>query len=184
MAILKGNDRKRALSAAKAVAIELGSTGATFPCAVANAEAAIGGRLTRGERATLQEYFDDAVIRATRRAAKPPTAVTPITRAGAAKLSHVDAAAVQAAANRVAARGDGFAGHKSVFISDVAAELGIQLRDLDAFKDLLRPMGRAGLVRMSRADLVEAMDPGKVDMSEMFVLGGSSGPTWHFVNAR
>lgn len=67
-------------------------------------------------------------------------------------------------------------GDNKVFISEVH-RLFPQEMDLDTFKEWLLKAQRAGLVPLSRADLVEAMDPELVARSELPYLGA----TFHFV---
>lgn len=64
------------------------------------------------------------------------------------------------------------------FISDLWARLGTRAApSLQAFKERLFQAHQARLLSMSRADLVEAMPPDKVAVSEFEYLGS----TWHFV---
>lgn len=176
--MLKGKDRARAFASAKETAVRLGYAGDAngMATAIRQAEAAIGGKLTKGEKLTLQEYFDGALARA-----KPAKSIAPASRR---PLANIDANAVNAAAKRLADAGRGFEGGGNVFICDVADALDVPKSDMEAFKDMIRSMARARLVHLGRADLVEAMDPRKVDASEMSALGGptSSGPVWHFVS--
>jgi hypothetical protein len=71
-----------------------------------------------------------------------------------------------------------FGGDK-IFISHVWHTLKHQVRGLDerAFKDRLLEANRARLLSLSRADLVEAMDPADVAASETRYLGA----TFHFI---
>lgn len=69
---------------------------------------------------------------------------------------------VNAAADRVIARGAGFGG--KAFISDVASEVGMPLERL---APLLLRFRQAGWVELDRADLVAALDPAKVKASEL-----------------
>ncbi|WP_434042298.1 MULTISPECIES: hypothetical protein [Sorangium] len=71
-------------------------------------------------------------------------------------------------------------GNNKVFISHVFRELvdgGVVAEDLDAFKDRLVRAHFHGSLSLSRADLVEAMDPEDVDESET----QRDGSTFHFV---
>ena len=67
------------------------------------------------------------------------------------------------AACRVVKRGDAFGGRR-VFISDVAAEVGLPVKRL---APLLATWQRLGWVELVRADFRGAMDPAKVDASEI-----------------
>ena len=71
-----------------------------------------------------------------------------------------------------------FGGDK-IFISHVWHALRNQVRGLDeqTFKDRLLEANRARLLSLSRADLVEAMDPADVSASETRYLGA----TFHFI---
>jgi hypothetical protein len=70
-------------------------------------------------------------------------------------------------------------GTDKVFISHVWRALRDQLQGLEeqAFKDRLVEANRARLLSLSRADLVEAMDPADVSASETRYLGA----TFHFI---
>ncbi|HKA87997.1 MAG TPA: hypothetical protein VKE22_10040 [Haliangiales bacterium] len=68
-------------------------------------------------------------------------------------------------------------GDNKVFISHVHAALADPALDLPAFKARLVDAHRQGLVTLTRADLVEAMDPADVAASETRYLGA----TFHFV---
>lgn len=71
-------------------------------------------------------------------------------------------------------------GDDKVFISHVLRQLtdeGAGVNDAEAFKDRLVSVHRRGLLSLSRADLVEAMDPKDVDASETRYLSA----TFHFV---
>ncbi|WP_437996476.1 hypothetical protein WMF26_36310 [Sorangium sp. So ce185] len=71
-------------------------------------------------------------------------------------------------------------GDNKVFISHVFRKLvngGLVAGDLDAFKDRLVSAHFQGFLSLSRADLVEAMDPEDVDESET----QRDGSTFHFV---
>ncbi len=81
---------------------------------------------------------------------------------------------VQAAAG---ASPTGRFGDNKVFISHVHAALADPALDLPAFKARLLDAHRQGLVTLTRADLVEAMDPTDVAASETRYLGA----TFHFV---
>jgi hypothetical protein len=72
---------------------------------------------------------------------------------------------------------DGRFGDNKVFISHVHRSLGVPGLDLEAFKKRLVEAQRAGLVDLSRADLVEAMSPEDVRASETHYLDA----TFHFV---
>ncbi len=74
----------------------------------------------------------------------------------------------------------GHFGENKVFISHIFRKLleeGAVEADSDAFKDRLVAVHRGGLLSLSRADLVGAMDPKDVDSSEARYLGA----TFHFV---
>jgi hypothetical protein len=71
-------------------------------------------------------------------------------------------------------------GDDKVFISHVLRQLtneGASINDADAFKGRLVDVHRSGLLSLSRADLVEAMDPKDVNASETRYLNA----TFHFV---
>ncbi|HEX8824476.1 MAG TPA: hypothetical protein VF794_31430 [Archangium sp.] len=70
-------------------------------------------------------------------------------------------------------------GEDKIFISHVWRTLREQARGLDerTFKDKLVEANRARLLTLSRADLVEAMDPADVSASETRYLGA----TFHFI---
>ncbi|XXY45980.1 hypothetical protein WME91_38850 [Sorangium sp. So ce269] len=72
-------------------------------------------------------------------------------------------------------------GEQKVFVSHVWSEYqrrdGASARDLDDFKQLLVRANQAGLLSLSRADLVEEMNPADVKRSEISSLGA----TFHFV---
>jgi len=70
-------------------------------------------------------------------------------------------------------------GEDKIFISHVWRTLRDQARNLDerTFKDKLVEANRARLLNLSRADLVEAMDPADVSESETQYLG----VTFHFI---
>lgn len=72
-------------------------------------------------------------------------------------------------------------GEHKVFVSHVLAELKRRepegIADLGDFKQRLLRANQAGLLSLSRADLVEAMDPADVRASEISSLGA----TFHFV---
>jgi len=64
------------------------------------------------------------------------------------------------------------------FFSDVWARVGTRAApSLEAFKQKLIEAHRAGFLRIARADLVEAMPPGKVDASEARYMSAS----FHFL---
>lgn len=86
--------------------------------------------------------------------------------------------AVNAAARDVLAERRGWGEHKA-FILDVFGKLAAlnPTMTLDGFKALLIELQRDGSVDLSRADLPEAMDSGKVRRSEIASLGS----TYHFV---
>jgi len=90
------------------------------------------------------------------------------------------ATAVRAAAVTAARADSGRLGHK-VFISAVWRHLHGDPRfaamPIDRFKQLLVDANREGLLTLTRADLVTAMDPGEVAASEIRHLGA----TFHFV---
>ena len=94
-----------------------------------------------------------------------------------AKTVPVTAAQVEEAARAVIRAGGGFGSNKA-FIAEVYAALSaLSGLTLDAFKVQLYRMQRAGSVNLSRADLVEAMDPEMVRRSHM-----SDGISdWNFV---
>ncbi|WP_437950752.1 hypothetical protein WME98_08010 [Sorangium sp. So ce296] len=72
-------------------------------------------------------------------------------------------------------------GDQKVFVSHVWNEYqrrdGGSTGDLDAFKQMLVRANQAGFLSLSRADLVEEMDPADVQRSEIASLGA----TFHFV---
>ncbi len=81
---------------------------------------------------------------------------------------------------RAAARTEqGRFGDDRVFIAAVWRTLGSAL-PLEEFKERLVVANRAGLVRLTRADLVEAMDPAEVSASATHYLNA----TFHFVEAE
>ncbi|HYO70155.1 MAG TPA: hypothetical protein VEU33_29170, partial [Archangium sp.] len=103
------------------------------------------------------------------------------------ELAHFDAAAredLQTFAERVrqAAKSaaSGRFGEDKIFISHVWRSLQGQLRGLDeqSFKSRLIEANRARFLSLSRADLVEAMDPADVSASETRYLGA----TFHFIS--
>lgn len=108
-------------------------------------------------------------------AASPPTTRTP--QDHAAELRAFSQRAIAAAC----ASQTGRWGDRKVFVSHVWGEY--QRRDagsavgLDAFKDMLVRANQAGLVSLSRADLVEEMDADDVRRSEIASLGA----TFHFI---
>lgn len=119
--------------------------------------------------ADLQAVIDQPAPRGARRATKPPAS-----RA----LSDQDLAAeVHAALRRVGP--DGRFGSRKVFISALwnAMPGGMSL---EQFKRRLVDLNRASLIELARADLVAAMDPELVQMSETSSLGS----TYHFVVDR
>jgi hypothetical protein len=73
--------------------------------------------------------------------------------------------------------GDGRFGPDKLFVSALLRALPHE-RDPAAFKDRLLQAHRAGLLALSRADLVEAMDPREVESSEIRYMGA----TFHFLN--
>ena len=82
--------------------------------------------------------------------------------------------------NLAAARAEeGRFGDDRVFIAAVWRELDSEL-SLDEFKRHLIEANRTGLVRLTRADLIPAMDPEQVSASETHYLNA----TFHFVEAR
>jgi hypothetical protein len=72
---------------------------------------------------------------------------------------------------------DGRFGPDKLFVSALLRALPHE-RDPAAFKDRLLQAHRAGLLALSRADLVEAMDPREVESSEIRYMGA----TFHFLN--
>jgi len=72
---------------------------------------------------------------------------------------------------------DGRFGPDKLFVSALLRALPHE-RDPAAFKDRLLQAHRAGLVALSRADLVEAMDPREVETSGIRYMGA----TFHFLN--
>jgi hypothetical protein len=71
-------------------------------------------------------------------------------------------------------------GDNKVFISHVMRQLeadGLAISDVKAFKDRLVTAHRGKLLALSRADLVQAMEPADVEESETLYLNGS----FHFV---
>jgi hypothetical protein len=70
-------------------------------------------------------------------------------------------------------------GDEKVFISHVHRAMGDGSLSLEAFKERLVAAQRAGLVELSRADLVGAMPEGDVRASEIDSLGAS----FHFIRA-
>lgn len=71
-------------------------------------------------------------------------------------------------------------GERKVFISHVFRALvreGVIADDADAFKERLVSAHRKGLLSLSRADLVEAMEPEDVEASEARYLSAS----FHFI---
>ena len=91
-----------------------------------------------------------------------------------------DLPTLAAAVKDAAARAEGRFGRK-VFIAAVWRALIDDARfaslSLDRFKQLLVAANRDGLLELTRADLVGAMDPGLVAASEIDDLGS----TFHFV---
>jgi hypothetical protein len=83
---------------------------------------------------------------------------------------------VQAAARRCTS---GRFGQNKVFIAHVWREVRSELNEMqiDAFKDLLARANNRGLVSLSRADLVEAMEPRDVEESEIPYLNAR----FHFI---
>lgn len=72
-------------------------------------------------------------------------------------------------------------GDDKVFISHIVQQLeagGYAVGDVEAFKNRLVAVHRGRLLSMSRADLVQAMDPGDVDASETKYLSAR----FHFVS--
>ena len=84
-------------------------------------------------------------------------------------------AQVIATASQLLGTASGY-GDNKVFVSEVYRIGGFEM-SLDAFKTQLLAAQRAGLVSLSRADLVEAMDPALVAKSEVRYLGAA----FHFV---
>ena len=72
---------------------------------------------------------------------------------------------------------DGRFGPDKLFVSALLRALPHE-RDPTALKDRLLQAHRAGLLALSRADLVEAMDPREVESSEIRYMGA----TFHFLN--
>ncbi len=73
-------------------------------------------------------------------------------------------------------------GDDKVFISEVAKNLGVPDRDLERFKRRMVEAHVAGLLELSRADLVEAMDPRQVEESE--TRHGHTSGMYNFVRIR
>jgi hypothetical protein len=119
--------------------------------------------------AVLSGWADDEV-------AEPQTAPEP----PAAFDLPAFAATVNAAARDCT---DGRFGRDAVFIASVwrslRAEPGVPALSLDEFKARLVEAHRDGLVRLARADLVQAMDPAAVCESETHYLGA----VFHFILA-
>jgi hypothetical protein len=114
--------------------------------------------------------------------------VEAVAAAGAMEPQAEDAADLARFARRVLdaarrARTGRFGAHK-VFISHVwrvlAEEQPSTQPPLDAFKRRLAAANQAGLLALSRADLVEAMDPRDVSESEVADFGS----TFHFVRCE
>lgn len=92
------------------------------------------------------------------------------------KPAEVTAESVNAAAYKLTQSGKGLFGEDKVFVSDIAKEMGIPVAEL---APKLAEMYAKQELDMSRADLVEAMDEGKVKESEVRAHGGRS--ELHFV---
>lgn len=103
-----------------------------------------------------------------RNAAKTAAATRTVSLDDAAALAAFAADAVTVARSLVAA-GQGYG--RKAFICDVAHALGA---DLATAKVFLLAAHKAGCLDLSRADLVEAMDPRKVAASD----------TWHTTDRR
>jgi hypothetical protein len=99
-------------------------------------------------------------------------------RASAATLAEDPAAFAQRvlAAARATPKA-GWFGDNKVFISHVYRQLGDPGQNLEAFKERLVRAHRAGLLSLSRADLVEAMDPKDVEESDTHYRSA----TWNFI---
>ncbi len=87
------------------------------------------------------------------------------------------AADAQAWARQLIAAGRSF-GPRKVFISDLAAAMGAAV---ETAKEFLLAAHRAGLLTLSRADLVEAMDPAVVAASETEFVSQFGRIEFHFV---
>jgi hypothetical protein len=134
--------------------------------AVADIRGAIKGASAEDRAAVAQSLRDLlASVEGTAavRGVKPARTATPT------------AAEITKAARAVLAAGGGF-GDSKAFISEVYETLGLAM-SLPDFKALLVGMQCRGDLNMSRADLVEVMDPVKVATSETRDLGAS----WHFI---
>lgn len=88
------------------------------------------------------------------------------------------AAAFQAAADKIAARGDGWNGTRKVFISDVAKETGAPVSRIAG---PLLIANNKGWLELQRADLVGAMDEDSVRRSE---IESPTESRYHFVIAK
>ena len=97
------------------------------------------------------------------------------------------AAEIDAAAKHMAREGKGWCGGVKVFISDVYEALNLKM-SLREFKAALPAMQQSGAISMSRADLVEAMDPEKVAASEVLVMADFDprivASQWHFLRGE
>ena len=127
-----------------------------------------------GARRAGAEAVRDAIARRWIDGKPAPVATTPLPSPPAAEdLPAFAARVIQAAKGAKTGR---FGDHK-VFIGQVHRELGSAVPDLDSFKARLVEAHRAELLTLSRADLVEAMSPEDVRVSETRYLGEE----FHFV---
>jgi hypothetical protein len=128
--------------------------------------------------AIVRRWLDGGAAEAKEAAPAPAPAPAPVAEAAPARAPDEDLAAFARrvlGAARVAPTGR-FGGNK-VFIAHVHRQLGDPGLALAAFKERLVEAKRAGLVSLSRADLVEAMAPEDVRDSETSYLGAK----FHFV---
>jgi hypothetical protein len=132
----------------------------------------------------LRCWFDSSAIApaAPSKAAEPALSAPPAPPlvARSVELPKEDSAFAARVLAAARASKTGRFGNDKVFISHVFRQLadeGAAVSDVEAFKDRLISAHRRGLLSLSRADLVEAMDPKDVDASEARYLSA----TFHFV---
>lgn len=102
------------------------------------------------------------------------------TRGPAPRTIQGDIDRVREAARSI--HGPGRFGDRKVFISELWRRVGKELGlSLDDFKRWLVARNRSEDLRLSRADLVSAMEPSLVAASETFANPGESYPVYHFV---
>lgn len=135
----------------------------------------LGAEQTKGGLDGLR----DAVLRGWLREERGPAAATPEPREEERTFDLTAFARTALAAARASATGR--FGDNKVFINHAwrqwAAEPGVPPMDLDTFKARLVEANREGLLTLSRADLVQAMNAEDVRESETHYLNGS----YHFV---